>query len=239
MLRIKGLLTAIICTIFLSQTGTAEAAILKRENLEKTGIVYWDKRSNEKLAALTFDDGPHPKYTKQILNILKDESVKATFFPIGSKLAKYSGIAERIALEGHEIGNHTMNHVYLYHTKKEEMKLEILQAEEQIRALQPLGPKYFRPPGGILDWQAFHIAAKEGYKIIMWSWNQDPEDWSAPGSQVIASRVIKNIQNGDIILLHDGGGNRKQTVSALKMIIPALKKKGYRFVTVSEMLNAK
>ncbi|MFY4773619.1 polysaccharide deacetylase family protein [Metabacillus sp. RGM 3146] len=216
---------------------SAQGTILKREDLEKTGRVYWDNRSSGKVISLTFDDGPHPKYTKQILSILKENNIKATFFAIGDKLQNYPDIAERIELEGHEIGNHTMNHVYLYRTKKENILNEINRSEEEIRALQPFGPKLFRPPGGILDWPAFKVIADEGYQIIMWSWNQDPEDWSMPGSGVIASRVIKNVQNGDIILLHDGGGNRKQTVKALKQIIPALKEKGYRFVKVSELIK--
>ncbi|PIK27642.1 polysaccharide deacetylase family protein [Bacillus pumilus] len=214
-----------------------EARTLKRVDLEKTGRAFWDMREERKKIALTFDDGPHPVYTNQILDVLREHEVNASFFVVGSRIRSYPEIAKRIVGEGNELGNHTMNHTYFDLLSSKEIKQELNESAAHIASLQPSGPLLFRPPGGRLTMKSFRILSKQGYDVVMWSFTQDPKDWSRPGSHKIASRIIDHIQGGDIILLHDGGGNRKQTVEALKQVIPELKDKGYEFVKVSELLH--
>ncbi|MEI4789253.1 polysaccharide deacetylase family protein [Bacillus sp. FJAT-53060] len=214
-----------------------EAGTLKRVELEKTGRVFWDMREERKKIALTFDDGPHPVYTNQILDVLKENRVNASFFVLGSRVHAYPEVAKRIVGEGNEIGNHTMNHTYFDRLSSKQIKQELKESAAHIASLQPGGPLLFRPPGGRLTMKSFHILSKQGYDVVMWSFTQDPKDWSRPGAHKIASRIIDHIQGGDIILLHDGGGNRKQTVEALKQVIPELKNRGYEFVKVSELLH--
>ncbi|MFP5202410.1 MULTISPECIES: polysaccharide deacetylase family protein [Bacillus] len=214
-----------------------EARTLKRVDLEKTGRAFWDMRAERKKIAITFDDGPHPVYTNQILDVLKEHQVNASFFVIGNRIHAYPMIAERIVDEGNELGNHTMNHTYFDLLSSKEVKRELKESAAHIASLQPGGPLLFRPPGGRLTMKSFRILSKQGYDVVMWSFTQDPKDWSRPGAHKIASRIIDHIQGGDIILLHDGGGNRKQTVEALKQVIPELKKRGYEFVKVSELLH--
>lgn len=113
--------------------------------------------------------------------MLKQHNVKATFFCIGSRIDKYPITAKRIVEEGHEIGNHTMNHVYFHRLKRKDILQELHSSAHHIRSLQPEGDKLFRPPGGSLNQTAFKSILKEGYHIIMWSWNQDPRDWKRPG----------------------------------------------------------
>ncbi|MBU5262902.1 polysaccharide deacetylase family protein [Bacillus atrophaeus] len=231
------LFALLCCVFFLLAPDSIEAKMLKRLDIEKSGNAFWDMRSEKKKLSLTFDDGPHPVYTEAILDVLEENGVKATFFCIGSRLDKYPSIAKRIIQQGHEIGSHTMNHVFFDHLDKEEIKNELDSASAEIDALQPNQHKLFRPPGGSLNETAFQTLLEEGYQIVMWSWNQDPKDWAKPGKTKIVNHVVSNAKGGDIILLHDGGGNRRQTVKAIKEIIPQLKNKGYEFVKVSDLLE--
>lgn len=235
----KGLLIllCILLVICAFVPGNIEARTLKRIDLEKTGRAFWDMREERKKIALTFDDGPHPLYTNQILDVLREHEVNASFFVIGSRIHAYPLLAERIVSEGNELGNHTMNHTYFDLLSSKEIKQELKESAAHIASLQPGGPLLFRPPGGRLTMKSFRILSKQGYDVVMWSFTQDPKDWSRPGAHKIASRIIENIQGGDIILLHDGGGNRKQTVEALKQVVPELKKRGYEFVKVSELVH--
>ncbi|MCY7682234.1 polysaccharide deacetylase family protein [Bacillus velezensis] len=230
-------LIIMICVLTSLTAVSADAKSLKRSDMEKTGSVYWDIRSEKKKLSLTFDDGPHPVYTEAVLDVLKQHNVKATFFCVGSRIDKYPITAKRIVEEGHEIGNHTMNHVYFHRLKRKDILQELHSSAHHITSLQPEGDKLFRPPGGSLNHTAFKSILKEGYHIIMWSWNQDPRDWKRPGKGKIVRHVVSHARDGDIVLLHDGGGNRRQTVEALKEIIPKLKKQGYTFVKVSDLIG--
>ncbi|MGE6629220.1 polysaccharide deacetylase family protein [Bacillus sp. NPDC077027] len=230
------LLCILLFCSYLALPKEACALTLKRIDLEKSGRAFWDMRKERKKIALTFDDGPHPVYTNLILDVLKEHGVDATFFAVGSRIQAYPTIAQRLVDEGHELGNHTMNHTYFDLLTNKQIKQELKESSTHIAALQPAGSLLFRPPGGRLTMKAFRILKKQGYDVIMWSFTQDPKDWSRPGAHKIASRIINNIQGGDIILLHDGGGNRKQTVEALKMVIPKLKEEGYEFVKITELV---
>lgn len=193
---------------------------------------------NEKMIALTFDDGPDPDITPQILDLLKQHNAKATFFVIGSRLTQYPNIIKREIAEGHEVANHTDHHVYFKTTMRpEKVEHEMRALQTKIKDLTATNSPWFRPPGGYYNDSVIEIAKKLGYTVVLWSWHQDTRDWSKPGVGTIVTKVLTNARNGDIVLLHDHAGGSMQTAQALKTILPELKKRGYRLVTVSELMN--
>ncbi len=187
---------------------TAEAAMLKRKDLEPTGQVIWEIPTHKKVIAITFDDGPNPPYTKQILQLLRQYHAHATFFTIGYRMQQAPDIVREIIEDGHELGNHTMTHQFANRVPPQRIHREIVQGKKEIEKWQPDSPLLYRPPGGYINESVFYIAKKEGYKIILWSWHQDPHDWSDPGVSNIVNHVVHHARNGDIVLLHDGSGNR-------------------------------
>lgn len=192
----------------------------------------------EKVIALTFDDGPHPTYTNQILDILKEYDVKATFFVLGKFAEAYPDIIIRQWQEGHEIGNHTYSHVDAKRVSKKVLYNEYKKTQEIIENLINHQPRLFRPPYGSFDSQALDIMEMHDSIIVLWSAHQDSKDWSNPDVEEIVNITLSNIRNGDIILFHDYVYyDESSTVEALKEIIPELKSRGYRFVTISELLN--
>ncbi|CRK82064.1 sporulation polysaccharide deacetylase PdaB [Neobacillus massiliamazoniensis] len=215
----------------------ASTEMIRRKQVEPTGKVIWEVPTQKKVIALTFDDGPNPVYTPQILALLRQYEATATFFSIGYQMERYPQIVRRVVQEGHELGNHSMTHSYEDRVGFERMRSELIRADKVIQKYQQNKPKLFRPPGGYIDNLLLQESIQNGYKVVLWSTNQDTKDWSLPGAQVIADHVIRHARSGDIVLLHDGGGDRKQTIEALKTILPVLKQQGYQFVSVSELLN--
>ena len=199
--------------------------------------VVWNVETDQKLIALTFDDGPNPVYTPQILDILKQYQAKATFFVLGKRVQMYPQIAIREVIEGHEIANNTFDHHFLHHVSPEKLKEEIRQTQEVIFDVTEQIPSVFRPPGGIYDDALIELAREEHITVVMWSWYQDTRDWKKPGVDNIVNTVLSNVHNGDIVLFHDLEGDCSQTVEALKTILPKLKAQGFEFVTVSELLR--
>ncbi|MBE2906263.1 polysaccharide deacetylase family protein [Anoxybacillus flavithermus] len=200
--------------------------------------IVWHVPVNEKMVAITFDDGPDMLYTPDILAILKQYDAKATFFVVGFRAEKYPDIIKRQIEEGHEIANHTYEHRDFRGQSKETIVEEIQKTEEVLYNITGKRPTLFRPPLGYYNQRILNIAKEQGYTVVMWSKHQDTYDWQNPGTNRIVRRVIRHIQPGQIILFHDhGSGSRKQTVQALKEILPILKQKGYTFVTVSELLK--
>lgn len=202
---------------------------------EARGEVVWEVKTDEKVVALTFDDGPHPNYTAEILDLLKQYEAQATFFVVGNKAKQLPELVYREFMEGHEIANHTFSHPYL--RKKTNMKKEIYDAEIVIDSITGRKCALFRPPGGMYNQQLVNLVNQEGYKMVLWSWHLDTRDWDTPGVQSIVNRVLKNIKSGNIVLFHDYVEGRTQTIDALKIILPELKSRGYRFVTVSDLLS--
>jgi polysaccharide deacetylase family sporulation protein PdaB len=213
------------------------AEMIKRREVEPTGKVVWEVPTQKKVIALTFDDGPSPIYTPQILALLRQYNAHATFFTIGSRVNRYPHITQQVIQAGHDIGNHTMTHPYENRNGFDRLRTEFLNAHHVLQQYQPNQPKLFRPPGGYIDDALLAEVNSYGYTVVLWSYHQDTRDWSSPGVQVIANHIISHARNGDIVLLHDGGGNRTQTVEALKIILPILQKQGYEFVRVSELLR--
>ncbi|MTJ47401.1 polysaccharide deacetylase family protein [Dolichospermum sp. UHCC 0259] len=198
--------------------------------------VYQVALSNkEKVIALTIDDGPWPKTTAEMLDILKQNQVKATFFWVGSALKENPEIGKRVVAEGHAIGNHTWHHWY---RKMDEAtaKSEIEKTNELIYQTTGVKTSFFRPPGGYLNNGLAAYAKSQQNSVVMWSVTSADTDPRAK-YQVFVKNVIRDAKPGAIVLMHDGGGNRERTVKALPAIISGLKQQGYRFVTVPELLE--
>lgn len=214
----------------------SEVSSKSDKEFEKKGEIIWSLPTKGKYIALTFDDGPHAEYTPQILDLLAQYDAKATFFIVGSRIEPYLDIIKRQLEEGHEHANHTYDHKMFRKLSDEAIKEEIRKTAEEYERLTGHKLDLFRPPGGQYNDRIVRLAMEEGYQVVMWSWHQDTRDWSKPGVQNIVANVLYDTRPGDIVLLHDSGGDRKQTVEALKHILPALKKSGWRMVTVSELI---
>jgi len=186
-----------------------------------------------KRVALTFDDGPWPTTTDEILGQLKAAGVKATFFLLGRQVAARPEMARRIVDAGMEIGNHSYSHKYLSGDPKSVVDSEIAKADAAIFKATGVRPVWYRPAGGITSPTVYGEAARLGHKVVLWS--VDPQDWARPGTRRIARRVLDHVRPGAVILLHDGGGNRTETVAALKKILHGLAARGYEAVTLSEL----
>jgi peptidoglycan/xylan/chitin deacetylase (PgdA/CDA1 family) len=180
-----------------------------------------------KVIALTIDDGPSPVYTPQVLRILEKYRVQATFSMIGENVGYYPSIAKEVAQAGHAIVNHTWNHANLTALSASAQRTEIARATDSIHTAVGVHPRLFRAPYGAWTPNVLRYCASEG--LIPLDWSVDPRDWSRPGVNKIVSTIMRTTQSGSVILEHDGGGNRAQTVAALKIVIPRLLGEGYRF----------
>jgi peptidoglycan/xylan/chitin deacetylase (PgdA/CDA1 family) len=226
-----------------NQINPKSQLLTKVENLDFTvpakyqaKTIYKVEPSNkEKVIALTIDDGPWPKTTGEMLDILKRNNVKATFFWVGSALQENPEIAKRVVAEGHAIGNHTWHHWY---RKMDEAtaKSEIEKTNELIYKTTGVKTSFFRPPGGYLNNGLAAYAKSQKNSVVMWSVTSADTDPRAK-YQVFVKNVIRDAKPGAIVLMHDGGGNRERTVKALPAIVSGLKQQGYRFVTVPELLE--
>lgn len=195
--------------------------------------------TNEKLLALTFDDGPDEDFTPQILDILKKYNVKATFYVIGEKVQYNKKIIKREFEEGHEIGNHTYTHINVSKNGYNKIKKEIGDTQSVVKSITGVYPKTFRPPYRAISKDMCEIIKQKDMNIVLWSY-VDARDWESPGVSSIVSAIENGIQNGCIILLHDYNKIRSpksQTIQALDRIIPDLLEKGYKFVTISELIE--
>lgn len=188
--------------------------------------------------ALTFDDGPDAVYTGQVLDILKSQNVKATFFLIGLNAQQHPDMVQRIAAEGHAIGNHTWNHVDLPKLSQAQLQTELGRTSDLLTAQLGYKPSLVRPPFGSLSPAVTQQMNGLGYRIIHWS--VDTRDWAGTPAAAIVAGVQADVKPGSIILLHSAGGKGGKldnTVSALPKIIEDLRGQGYQFVTVPDLLN--
>lgn len=185
--------------------------------------------------ALCFDDGPNPLYTSQILSILQSYGIHATFFVIGQQAANNPGLVLQEYQEGNAMGNHTWDHPNLTTLTAAQVRTELLSTSNKIASITGQTPVVFRPPGGNFNSSVQSIAANLGLSTVLW--NVDPKDWSLPGVNAIIQNVLNSTTNGSIILMHDGGGDRSETVAALPTIISTLLQRGYRFVTIPQMIQ--
>jgi len=182
------------------------------------------------VVALTFDDGPS-EYTPDFLRVLREKGVPGTFFEIGQEMPGREEVMRQILAEGDEIGDHTMNHVEFPGYG------QIAGAAARIRAYTHFQPCLFRPPGGGVNSGVVATAGSLGMRTI--TWDVDPQDWSLPGTGAIYSNIIGHARNGSIVLMHDGGGPRSETLTALPQVIDSLRARGFGFATVTELLGGR
>ena len=188
-------------------------------------MYYLDDGS--KVIALTIDDGPSPLYTPQVLQVLEKYGVRATFSMVGQNVSYYPAVARDVADAGHTIINHTWNHANLTSLSATQQLAQITRATDAIHAAAGVRPRMFRAPYGAWSQRALTYCAAE--KLLPLDWSVDPRDWARPGVSEIVRTIMKTTKTGSIILEHDGGGNRSQTVAALKIAIPRLLDEGYHF----------
>lgn len=210
----------------------------KRANLP--GKLYWRGDRDTRKVALTFDDGPSDPFTSQILDILKAENVKGTFFILGKNAEKYPELAQRIVKEGHVIGNHSFSHSDFAFLTKRGSRREMLGGEEAIERVTGVRPQFFRPPHGRLNGFMMKQAQKMG--LVTVEWTISPKDWAVPAHDVIVQRIVSRVKNGSIMLLHDGFFHKKpedrsSTVAALPLLIHQLREQGFEMVTVPDLLT--
>lgn len=187
---------------------------------------------HQKAIALTFDDGPWPKTTAKMLDILEEHDVKATFFVLGSNVRRFPDLLKRVVQEGHAIGNHTWNHKYGYHHPSLAQR-EIQLTAKEIEKHTGFKTSLFRPPGGYLSNGLVAHARAQKHVTLMWTVD---DTYKGTVEQAI-NNVVNNASPGGIVLMHDGGGDRKLMIQALPHIITRLRQQGYQLVTIPQLLE--
>lgn len=200
-------------------------------------VVRRVRPAGAKLVALTFDDGPSATGTERILRVLEKQDVRATFFMVGTLAKARPDLARRVVAAGHDVGTHTYSHKRLASLRFAQARREIVMGRRAVESVTGRPTPLVRPPYGALNdasWRAVRDA-----QAIAVLWDVDPRDWTKPGSRRIADHVISHVRPGSVVLLHDGGGDRLQTARSLSRIIRELRKRGYVFVTLTELSEAK
>jgi peptidoglycan-N-acetylglucosamine deacetylase len=206
--------------------------------------------ADERVVALTFDDGPNPPYTSAILDVLEREHVHATFFVVGRAVAAYPSVVRREVRDGDAIGNHTWSHSHMILMNAAQVRSSLGKTDDAIFRAAGVHTRIMRPPFGARDWLVLDQARSLGYTPVMWSVPL-AKDWEEPPAQTIADRIFPYVSDGSIIVLHDGNRgivcanqhartcDRHSEIEATQLIIERLRNDGYRFVTVPELLALK
>jgi len=193
-----------------------------------TGVINEEEDMDTPKIAITFDDGPHPYYTEQLLDGLKERGAKATFFVMGKQAEAYPELVLRMHEEGHLVGNHTYSHIQLGENNRETFKAELVRTNELLSDITGEEPQYVRPPYG--SWDKSFEAELTMIPVL---WTIDPMDWCSSDVKGIVSRVTRKAEENAVILMHD---EYKSSVTAALDIVDILQKRGYEFVTVDEIL---
>jgi peptidoglycan/xylan/chitin deacetylase (PgdA/CDA1 family) len=185
------------------------------------------------VVALTFDDGPDPRWTPMVLDILRTEKVRATFCVVGYLATRFPELVRAVADQGHALCNHTEHHVLrLDKHPHSQIVDEVQQGADAIKAIIGRDALLYRPPGGAISPEVVEVAHQRGERVLKWS--IDPSDYRKPGAGVIHDHIIGAIHNGAVILMHDGGGDRSQTVDQLRALIRDLRARGFSFATPTD-----
>lgn len=237
----KTLRTIVLLFVVIGLAVAALVVFFDEAILVRKGTVY-RVANGEKLVALTFDDGPSPVWTPQILDELKKADVKATFFMTGQHAEKYPAVAKAVAVAGHEIGNHSYDHHVLLYYTPQELEKEIKDAQQAIKEATGRTTTLFRPPKAWITGSEKTQIRELGYHVVLWSLNS--KDWVTFDDEIVVSYLTHAIAPGDIILFHDSGGvfsteggDRHETVKTIPDLVAKLRTQGYQFVTVSELLE--
>lgn len=207
-----------------------QAQVNREKRRKQTVATLIRGNQKRKCLALTFDDGPHPIYTLQLLDILKREKVPATFFVIGFLAERNPDLIRAENDGGFAIGNHTFSHVTLTHLPYKEIRTEYRACSDVVQNIVGRRPKFCRPPGGDYDPLVVRAAEEEG--LVTTLWTDDPGDYASPGTTVIEKDTLRKLSNGGVILLHDGV---PETIQILPQIIESAKKRGFKFVTLDQL----
>lgn len=223
----------------------AEARRLKRAKklslsqlIRKYPDTIMTQGPRSKIVALTFDDVPDPRFTPQLLDVLRKYHVKATFFIVGSRAEKHPKLVAQIIREGHVVGNHSYNHPQFGKLGMNEFRMQIIRTENIIEGLAGYKPRLIRPPYGDISEPQLKWAQRHGYKLI--NWNVDSLDWKGLPKSHVRNNILARAGKGAIILQHGGGGSTSDlrgTIEALPEVISIMRKRGYSFVTVPQMLQ--
>jgi peptidoglycan-N-acetylglucosamine deacetylase len=207
--------------------------VLAGGSISHTEQVIKKVPTTHKVVALTFDDGPHPKITPLLLEVLKEKEVKATFFILGSNAEKFPAVLKSIADAGEEVANHGYSHQFSSQLSDGDFIKDVSQAENVIARSAPK-PNLYRPPGGGYTDRRIMALKQHGYTTVLWT--VDTRDWAGRSSKEIVDAVLRTVKPGDIVLLHEGDF-AAATPAAVAIIIDKLRDKGYSFVTVSQLLQ--
>ena len=215
-------------------------AVLPGNSFYGETVTSGKSTDGKKLVALTFDDGPYPPFTQELVAVLDEKQVKATFFVVGNNASKFPDVVKLVVSKGHEVALHAGEHKDFLKLNSSELAENISFGKKVLEELTGKPVKYMRPPHGFRDWAVMEEASRVGLKVVNWS--VIPRDWTNPGAEAIADRVCKEVFSGAIVLLHDGDApaqkaSREQTVQAIALIIDQLRKDGYKFVTIDELLK--
>ena len=197
--------------------------------------IYRSVQTDTMKIALTFDDGPHPRLTKQILDILDRYNTRATFFMVGENILNYPDTAREVIQRGHEVGNHSYSHHCIPSLGREGIEEEIERCEDVLEELCEYRAHLFRPPQGAVNDYVEGCTERGDYTLVLWS--LDTRDWECKNSEQILNQVLSKVQPGDIILMHDYIGVRSQTPKALEIMLPKLLERGFEPTTVSDLLG--
>ncbi|HEV3353647.1 MAG TPA: polysaccharide deacetylase family protein [Acidimicrobiales bacterium] len=234
--RVQGIgpgLPPIEDRIWISGAGSEEAQVGERsgEIVSRSGTAAPAEPAHAEtgmVVALTFDDGPDPRWTPAIMQILKDENIKATFCSIGYLAQRHPELVKAEFDAGHTVCDHSMHHILTLPSRPHPQILdEVLQAADVDRTITGENPLFYRPPGGNLNQDIIDTAHQRGLRVLKWS--VDPKDYTKPPAPMILARIEAKVGPGAVILLHDGGGDRSQTVAMLKQLIDDLKHRGFTF----------
>ena len=217
---------------------TAEPSVTRPEtetSPAREEVVYRSHPNDRMEIALSFDDGPHPRLTPRILDILEEYDIRATFFMVGENVGYYPAAARAVAEAGHEIANHTFSHRRFGHMKAEDLRREITACEDALASITDAPVRLVRPPEGEMSEAVRLVAGELDYRIILW--DVDTRDWAHTPPETISKHILDTVRPGDIILMHDFIGYDSPTPEALRRVIPALLERGYHFVTVGELVD--
>ncbi len=219
----SALLCGAILAVIVSVAGRAQTTSFIQEQAAQ---LQADERV--KKVALTFDDGPNPEYTEKLLDGLKERGVKATFFVLGEEVEKYPSLVRRASEEGHVIGVHAYRHVNLRQLSTEQAAEQLDRTAEAIRAACGVSPCYIRPPYG-----CWNEALEDQVQLVEVLWDIDPRDWATTSSEQVVQRIVSEVRENSIILLHDAS---ESSVTAALQCVDRLRAEGYTFVTIDELL---
>ncbi|MGE5381338.1 MAG: polysaccharide deacetylase family protein [Methylocystaceae bacterium] len=205
------------------------------EEWKREGIVLTSVETRTKAVAITFDDGPQPNVTPLLVDILRRHDAHATFFVLGVQAEKYPQIVREAYDDGNEIANHGYSHQFTRYNRLDYAISDIQKANQTIKRITGVNNRLFRPPGGFLSDKMVDYCRQQKFQIIAWTWNQDTKDWTSISGSRISAQILRNLEPGQIIILHDGGSRRKEMLKGVDMLLTGLEDKGYRAVTISEL----